>query len=438
MASSSKEYFAVFAVFPEGGRDIAQSQLRVLAQQVGDRMLESVKIANTCVKGSPESPFPPWLSPWMMYCDDAKLLDEFPRFCSFKASYTLAVDLPGAGPLWPLSPSEEVHNPHDGKVIPRGDKVAWKSALQAYGPGGQQDGPKGRAPWDELFGLGEPVWSKTIVHDKRLHTPHCMSAIWYGSQHFKDVYASLAAKADEERGKALMLPTSLSEWEAIAVRLTRNLHRIMHVKKPFHLSSDSIPLCAGELASTALLIAVFPNRFCDLVDQIYEDGRNARWTFGWSGLLSCFSKLWTLERVYIAALNGLSLLALKSASSIEEIHPSVRAMLVGYTSFVVSDRAVGKRISRKQKKELKRRYRLNKGSTCRGSGVNATRQACRVLGIPAEASFMDGLPAFATGWAMEFLEAKPGCQKAEHGATHDEIEQMHGGSRFWRYPDAGD
>lgn len=176
------------------------------------------------------------------------------------------------------------------------------------------------------------------------------------------------------------------------------------------------------------------DRYHRLVDQLHEDGRCARWTFGWSGLLSSYSKLWTWDHVYVAALNGLSLLAINSADSIENIDPCVRAMLVGYTSFAVSDRTVGSRIEEERTQELKMRYTQNKGRTCRGSGVSATRLGCSALGIPAAANHMDGLPSFATGWAMEYMEAKPGCQKPENGATHANIELLLGSSAIWRYP----
>jgi len=34
---------------------------------------------------------------------------------------------------------------------------------------------------------------------------------------------------------------------------------------------------------------LYPAAFQRLCDQVYEDGRRARWTFGWSGLLACFT-----------------------------------------------------------------------------------------------------------------------------------------------------
>ncbi|KAI0561573.1 hypothetical protein FGB62_77g019 [Gracilaria domingensis] len=133
-------------------------------------------------------------------------------------------------------------------------------------------------------------------------------------------------------------------------------------------------------------------------------------------------------------LNGLSLLALTSTDDLEYLDPNVRSMLYGYAAFEVSDRAVGKRIAEDRKDELLKRYKENKGKTCRGSGVCAIRMACQTLKLPAEASHMDGLPAFSAGWASEFIERKPGNQTPEHGLNHDEVEARFGSSNAWRYP----
>lgn len=410
--------------------NFAGDELRNLAMPMSKTLVETVQALSLYTECEHGHNFAGWWGWWSVFCDGANLLDEFSHKCKFKASCTLAVDLPTTGPRWPSSPSQKVLHPSDGTVIPCGDIFAWQNALQDYGGnGGQQDAPLNRNDEHHMHVITSKTRT-TLVREKRAHPPHRMSALWYSTEKYKSVFAVAAADAEKKSGNTQMIPTSMALWEKIAV------DRVQHRDEPWPLplSGDGLTAYIGELASTSLLLAHFPERYCDLVEQIYEDGRNARWTFGWSGLLSCYSKLWTLQRVFIAALNGLSLLALNSADSDGKIDPCVRAMLVGYTSFVVSDRAVGKRIARERTKELELRYRLNKGKTCRGSGVNATRRACKILGIPAEASYMDGLPAFSTGWAMEFMEAKPGCQKPEHGATHEEIEEREGSSAEWRYP----
>lgn len=68
--------------------------------------------------------------------------------------------------------------------------------------------------------------------------------------------------------------------------------------------------------------------------------------------------------------------------------------------------------------------------------MSATREACYFMGIPEVASHMDGLPAFSTGWAMQYMEAKPGSQPPEHGHTHYELEEREGTSSLLRYPDS--
>jgi len=67
-------------------------------------------------------------------------------------------------------------------------------------------------------------------------------------------------------------------------------------------------------------------------------------------------------------------------------------------SFAVSTRAVGWRIAPVRQVKLLRRYASNRGRTCRGSGVDAIRRGCAVLGLPGAASNMDGLSAFTAGW----------------------------------------
>jgi len=203
---------------------------------------------------------------------------------------------------------------------------------------------------------------------------------------------------------------------------------------PLYLSGADLDNYACELAATSLLLARYPAAWKRVCDQIYEDGRRARWTFGWSGLLACFSNLWTHERVYVAAANGLSLLALGCAPSVTKIPDCVRSTLVAYTPFVVSTRAVGRRIVPARQVELLRRYATNRRRTCRGSGVDDIRRGYAVPGLPGAAGHMDGLPAFTAGWCLEYMQRQPGDQPPTYGADHEEVERRLESGTAWRYP----
>ncbi|OSX78927.1 hypothetical protein BU14_0094s0004 [Porphyra umbilicalis] len=266
----------------------------------------------------------------------------------------------------------------------------------------------------------------TLVYEKTAHVPHRMSSLWYGTTTFTDCFHEASRRADGG-GRSLRIP-SLTSWRVMAVGIGERS------PVPLYLSGMDLENYACELAATPLLLARFPTAFKRLCDQIYEDGRKARWTFGWSGLLACFSNLWTHERVYVAAANGLSLLALGCAPSVVKIPDCVRSTLVAYTSFAVSTRAIGRRIAPARQVELLRRYATNRGRTCRGSGVDAIRRGCAVLGLPGAASHMDGLPAFTAGWCLEYMERQPGNQPPAYGADHEEVERRLGSGTAWRYP----
>ncbi|KAI0556529.1 hypothetical protein FGB62_666g04 [Gracilaria domingensis] len=252
-----------------------------------------------------------------------------------------------------------------------------------------------------------------LIHEKITRVPNRMSALWYNTAKFEERYRVLSEETKEsEQFEHLMFPTWAS-WLHLAQDIAS------HLERPMYLSDMNLTVYAESwrvLASSSVAIT------------------SARWTFGWSGLLACFTHLWTKERIFVAMLNGLSLLALTSTDDLEYLDPNVRSMLYGYAAFEVSDRAVGKRIAEDRKDELLKRYKENKGKTCRGSGVCAIRMACQTLKLPAEASHMDGLPAFSAGWASEFIERKPGNQTPEHGLNHDEVEARFGSSNAWRYP----
>lgn len=366
-----------------------------------------------------------WRAWWTQNCSDHQSFEilHYDPECSL----LLAAEFPDKGPRWPNGP-EEVHQPRTGQIIPRGDKDAWKNALMTYSPGGQQDtkGP----PNLKLFSVKDRSGIATLVHEKTHIRPHRMASLWYSTARFEDLCAIVASDINARSGDQLMMPEAFAIWKDVASDIAQ------HLKEPMYLNGVELCIYAGELASASILLSHFPTEFSDLVEQVYQDGRSSRWTFGWSGLLACFSNLWTRQRVFITMLSGLSLLAIKSANNVASIEPSVRAMMVGYASFAISERAIGKRIAKERKDELLARYMQNRGKTCRGSGLCATRLACSILGIPAAASHMDGLPAFATGWALEFMEFRPGNQLPEHGGNHHEVEEREGSSTAWRYPES--
>eukprot|EP00170_Pyropia_yezoensis_P007704 contig_31708_g7728 len=282
-----------------------------------------------------------------------------------------------------------------------------------------------------LLDTSSLVGIETLVYEKTAHVPHQMSSLWYRTTTFYECFHSAAYVAYASDAADHVRMPLLSTWYHLAEPIRQR------VSVPLNgLSGADQENYACELASTSLLLVnhSFSAKFKALVDQIYQDGLAARRTAGWSGLLSCFSCLWTRERVHIAACNGLSLLALQSASTVEAIPHCVRALLVAYVSYAVSSRAVGRRIATTRQAELFRRYQSNMSCTCRGGGLDAIRRACTTLGLPAVASYMDGLPSFAAGWCIKYLMRQQGNQPSSYGTDHEEVERRLGSSTTWRYP----
>lgn len=306
-----------------------------------------------------------------------------------------------------------------------GNAKEWAEALIAYGGDEGQQDTHGE-PLPTVIRTCNAIGVAVLVHEKTSRMPNPMSALWYATSRFEELYQQTVYEMSSSDVNALF-PT-LSGWLNIAQDIGT------HLPRPVYLSDTQLINFAGELASASVILVKYHEKYKELVQQIWMDGRHARWTFGWSGLLACFTHLWTFERIYIAMLNGLSLLALSAEGEVKDIDGNVRAMLYGYAAFEVSDRAVGKEIACDRKAELLKRYSLNKGKTCRGSGLCATRLACYALKIPAVGSHMDGLPAFSTGWCSEYMEGLPGNQKPKHGDNHDQVEAREGSSNVWRYP----
>lgn len=265
-----------------------------------------------------------------------------------------------------------------------------------------------------------------LVHEKTEHLPNRMSALWYHTARFEEVYPLVAnSDADRDTADVHVLFPSWNGWLNIAQDIST------HLKQPVYLSDAHLINFAGELASASLILVKYPIKYKQLVDVIYRDGMIARWQYGWSGLLSCFTPVWTRERIYVAMLNGLSVLALAHCPRVADLTHDVRAMMYGYAAFEVSERAVGRRIAQDRKAELLRRYCSDVAVKCRSVGLAATRSACHTLGVPAEASHMDGLPSFSTGCAFLQLGGK---QPVDAGDTHDKVEAYYGSSNVWRYP----
>ncbi|OSX72828.1 hypothetical protein BU14_0402s0008 [Porphyra umbilicalis] len=163
----------------------------------------------------------------------------------------------------------------------------------------------------------------TLVYEKTAHVPHRMSSLWYGTTTFTDRFREAPRRADGG-GRSLRIP-SLSSGRVMVVGIGECS------PVPLYLSRMDLENYACELAATSLLLARYLTACKRLCDQIYEIGRKARWTFGWSGLFACCSNLWTRERVYVAAANGLSLLALGCAPSVAKSFGFLRELATART-----------------------------------------------------------------------------------------------------------
>lgn len=141
---------------------------------------------------------------------------------------------------------------------------------------------------------------------------------------------------------------------------------------------------------------------------------------------------WTLGNVSIALLGGLPLLAIEQGISGID---SVACLLVGLASQNIMSTYLSDARRAARTRELARRYYLDKGRTCRGSGVRCIREAMDALGLPRSASQLDGVIAFSVGWAMEAVLGLPGNQKPRDGQNHCQIEDEYSSSRAYRFPD---
>lgn len=374
-----------------------------------------------------------WRAWWTQEFKGRVTLDA-PEHYNWIPDLSIAQDLPHmhpyAGPCWQEHDRQPVRDPTTGRIIEKNDIKAWKSALGAYGSGQQDVIGK---PHKYLFSYRNRTGIATLIHEVTHILPHRMTSLWYDTERFESAYEEVASEMNTHNVDSIFnFPKSFGWWKELALDIARNL------KEPAYLSGDALTNYAGKIASASILITKYSEEYKDLVEIIYRDGRNSRWMFGWSGLLSCYSNLWTRQRIFMAMLNGLSLLAIQSSNSVreEEIDVNVRSLMVGYASFFISNRAIGKRIASIKKEELLKRYSKNLENKCRNVGLKTIRDACEVLKIPAEASHMDGLPSFSIGWTREYIGGKSGTHFPTEGVSHTEIENMLGSSNTWRYPDS--
>lgn len=134
----------------------------------------------------------------------------------------------------------------------------------------------------------------------------------------------------------------------------------------------------------------------------------------------------------VALLGGLPLLAILGGGS---DHDRVACLLVGLASENIMSTYLSDARRAARTKELARRYYLDKGKTCRGSGVGCIREAMDALGLPRSGSQLDGVCAFSAGWAMEAVHGLPGSQQPRDGQNHCQIEDLYSSSRAYRFPD---
>ena len=312
-----------------------------------------------------------------------------------------------------------------------GARQKWIELLASYSTDservvGQQDTPQD--PTIDVINYDFSHVVALVVEEKSIRKPNRISILWHNTARFEKVYEdNRKALMKKEEIPGVVLPT-WSSWLQIAQDISTHLFR------PVYLNGSLLTNFAAELSAASVILLRYPEKYKRLVEQIHMDGLNARWTYGWSGLLSCFSALWTTERIYFAMLNGLSLLAISENGEVANIDKNVRAMLYGYASFAVSDRAIGEKIKDLQQKEMSRRHIANRGVTFRGYGLDTVRRACKRLGIPRDVRFMDGPLALSVAWAMQYLEGDCGLDTLTHGNTHEEIDRLLGSSTAWRYP----
>lgn len=259
-----------------------------------------------------------------------------------------------------------------------------------------------------------------------------MENIWYESTALADHLERYAM--DEGVGRAGpdsrdRLPNfpRLAAW----YRIAGDLARLRDI--PLLLSVREGKRYALRLASASALLTYHEAKYKELCKEVHRLGILARWTHGWSGLVSCYTAWWTLGNVSIALLGGLPLLAIESQADLTG--GCVACLLVGLASENIMSTYLSDERRAARTAELSRRYYLEKGKTCRGSGVKCIREAQAALGLPGSASQLDGVVAFSVGWAKEAVEGLPGNQLPRDGQNHGQIEDLYSSSRAYRFPD---
>lgn len=182
----------------------------------------------------------------------------------------------------------------------------WAECLSRYNESGQQDNSGDMLRRVTNFSNASGI--AVAVREKTRYPPNRLPSLWYNTARFEEVYEENSVAMHETHTAEQLVMPCWSSWLRIAHDIAPHL--------PVYSNDMKVINFAGELASASLIMARYPLKHRDLVTMIYEDGLKARWTLGWSGLLSCFSLLWTLERIHIAMLNGLSLLAM---SQVEDV-----------------------------------------------------------------------------------------------------------------------
>lgn len=255
-----------------------------------------------------------------------------------------------------------------------------------------------------------------------------MENIWYDSSALVDALLGHSIRTLTNLDPAAPWPRFplVAEWYRIAGDLA-SMRRV-----PLLLSRQEGKRYALRLAAASALLAYHFPAYLDLCREVYQLGIRARWTHGWSGLVSCYSKYWTLGNVAIALIGGLPLLVI-SGDGVG--NPHVRCLLVGLASENIMSTYLSDARRAARTRELERRYLLNKGAACRGSGVRCIRSALEALNLPRLPSQLDGAVAFAVGWAMAVVDGLPGNQAPRDGNDHGQIEDLFCSSRAYRFPD---
>lgn len=255
-----------------------------------------------------------------------------------------------------------------------------------------------------------------------------MENIWYESSALVDALQRHSIPNSTEFDSESRWPRFpiVAEW----YRIASDLAQLREV--PLLLSVREAKRFALRLAAVSALLAYHNNAYAALCTEVYELGIKARWTHGWSGLVACYTKYWSVGNVAVALLGGLPLLVIMGDGM---GNPNVKCLLVGLASENIMSTYLSDARRAARTKELDRRYRLNKGKTCRGSGVKCIRDALEALNLPRSASQLDGVVAFASGWAMEAVQGLPGNQAPREGNNHGQIEDLFCSSRAYRFPE---